>query len=57
MLVRDAVAQPYHTASVYLATSKDYAEFPYLRICNENNVNATRAAEFAEDMTRAFDLL
>ena len=51
MLVRDAAAQPYHTANVYFDASKGYAEFPYLRICNANKVNATRAAELAEQKT------
>ena len=53
MLVRDAATQPYHTASVYFDASKGYAEFPYLRICNENKVNATRAAELAKRTTGA----
>lgn len=49
MLIENAAAPPFHTANMYFDASKDYAEFPYLRICNANRFNKTRVEQLRLD--------
>lgn len=49
VLIEDATAPPFLTAKSYFDASMDYAEFPYLRICNANRFNKTRVEELGLD--------
>ena len=44
-MVEEASARPYHTTNIYFDGLKNHAEFPYIRLCNKNSVNYTRAKE------------
>lgn len=43
-VVRDTVKPPFFTTSIHLG-APIYMEFPYIRICNANKINATKAKE------------
>lgn len=46
LVVRDGMQAPYFTTSIGLA-EPIFMEFPYIRICNINKINASKANEFA----------